>query len=234
MGSENVFEMFLNGISSFKGVAVDRDQFLYSTFKKYSQEDIQSIISLGPPQAGVEKEEIDRIADKIIRKSKWSTTGVSFLTGMPGGFAMAATLPADILQFYLQAFILLQKLMFLYGQWDDDFFDSVGEMTEDARNVTIVYIGYMLGVEAATKVVGNIVAKATSRGFIIKTLIKSALGREMIIKIVRAIGIKSTAKAVSAGSKTIPILGAVVSGGITLISFAPMANRLKVTLSKMI
>lgn len=29
MGSENVFEMFLNGISSFKGVAVDRDQFLY-------------------------------------------------------------------------------------------------------------------------------------------------------------------------------------------------------------
>ena len=56
MGSENVFEMFLNGISSFKGVAVDRDQFLYSTFKKYSQEDIQSIISLGPPQAGVEKE----------------------------------------------------------------------------------------------------------------------------------------------------------------------------------
>ena len=75
---------------------------------------IQSIISLGPPQAGVEKEEIDRIADKIIRKSKWSTTGVSFLTGMPGGFAMAATLPADILQFYLQAFILLQKLMFLY------------------------------------------------------------------------------------------------------------------------
>ena len=182
MGSENVFEMFLNGISSFKGVAVDRDQFLYSTFKKYSQEDIQSIISLGPPQAGVEKEEIDRIADKIIRKSKWSTTGVSFLTGMPGGFAMAATLPADILQFYLQAFILLQKLMFLYGQWDDDFFDSVGEMTEDARNVTIVYIGYMLGVEAATKVVGNIVAKATSRGFIIKTLIKSALGREMIIQ----------------------------------------------------
>lgn len=124
--------------------------------------------------------------------------------------------------------------MFLYGQWDDDFFDSVGEMTEDARNVTIVYIGYMLGVEAATKVVGNIVAKATSRGFIIKTLIKSALGREMIIKIVRAIGIKSTAKAVSAGSKAIPILGAVVSGGITLISFAPMANRLKVTLSKMI
>lgn len=228
----NIWE--IDGISSFKGVAVDRDQFLYSTFKKYSQEDIQSIISLGPPQAGVEKEEIDRIADKIIRKSKWSTTGVSFLTGMPGGFAMAATLPADILQFYLQAFILLQKLMFLYGQWDDDFFDSVGEMTEDARNVTIVYIGYMLGVEAATKVVGNIVAKATSRGFIIKTLIKSALGRELIIKIVRAIGIKSTAKAVSAGSKAIPILGAVVSGGITLISFAPMANRLKVTLSKMI
>lgn len=143
-------------------------------------------------------------------------------------------LPLEVIELLFYSFILLQKLMFLYGQWDDDFFDSVGEMTEDARNVTIVYIGYMLGVEAATKVVGNIVAKATSRGFIIKTLIKSALGREMIIKIVRAIGIKSTAKAVSAGSKAIPILGAVVSGGITLISFAPMANRLKVTLSKMI
>ena len=89
---------------------------------------------------------------------------------------------------------LASKTYVLYGQWDDDFFDSVGEMTEDARNVTIVYIGYMLGVEAATKVVGNIVAKATSRGFIIKTLIKSALGREMIIKIVRAIGIKIYSK----------------------------------------
>lgn len=85
---------------------------------------------------------------------------------------MAATLPADVLQFYLQAFILLQKLMYLYGQWNEDFFDAVGDMSEDAKNATIVYIGYMLGVEAATKVVGNIVAKATSKGFIIRTLIK--------------------------------------------------------------
>lgn len=107
-------------------------------------------------------------------------------------------------------------------------------MSEDAKNVTIVYIGYMLGVEAATKVVGNIVAKATSKGFIIRTLIKNSLGRGLAIKIVRAIGIKSSAKVVSAGSKAIPVVGAFVSGGVTYISFGPMAKRLKSSLSKMI
>lgn len=235
MGVENVFELFLNGVSSFKRVAIDREDFLKLTFSEcYTEEDLNSIIKLGPPQAGVPKEELDRIADKIITKTRLSTTGVSFLTGMPGGLAMAASIPADILQFYLQAFVLLQKLMFLYGQWNENFFDAVGDMKEDARNATIVYIGYMLGVEAATKVVGNIVAKATSRGFVIKTLIKSALGREVAIKIVRAIGVKSTTKAVVAGSKAIPILGAIVSGGITFASFGPMANRLKHSLSDMI
>ena len=247
MNSENLFEIFLNGISNIRGVAIDREEFLCSVFKKYrgakyeGQEDdkeaptvLQCIISVGPPQAGISKADLEEIADKIIKRSRYMTTGVSFLAGMPGGLAMAATLPADVLQFYLQAFILLQKLMYLYGQWNEDFFDAVGDMSEDAKNATIVYIGYMLGVEAATKVVGNIVAKATSKGFIIRTLIKNSLGRGLAIKIVRAIGIKSSAKVVSAGSKAIPVVGAFVSGGVTYISFGPMAKRLKSSLSKMI
>ena len=35
MNSENLFEIFLNGISNIRGVAIDREEFLCSVFKKY-------------------------------------------------------------------------------------------------------------------------------------------------------------------------------------------------------
>lgn len=61
MGSENVFEMFLNGISSFKGVAVDRDQFLYAIiilhkrkenkkYEKTKENDSEPPVNLGVSQ----------------------------------------------------------------------------------------------------------------------------------------------------------------------------------------
>lgn len=40
------------------------------------------------------------MAKRIINERTIVSTGASFVAGLPGGLAMAATIPADMLQFY--------------------------------------------------------------------------------------------------------------------------------------
>ena len=42
-------------------------------------------------------------------------SGISAALGMPGGVAMSATIPADIVQYYGYTLRAAQKLMYLYG-----------------------------------------------------------------------------------------------------------------------
>ena len=67
--------------------------------------------------------------------------------GIPGGLAMAATIPADILQFYGMTLKLAQELTYLYGAqdlWKDGKVDE-----EMVRNQLILYCGVMFGVSGA-------------------------------------------------------------------------------------
>lgn len=83
------------------GVKIDRAKFLQKElFKNHPQDVIDRAIETTPAQAGIASEEVDKIADEVIKFERNAVSGISVALGMPGGVAMAATIPADIAQYY--------------------------------------------------------------------------------------------------------------------------------------
>lgn len=67
--------------------------------------------------------ELDNIANATIHKRSLKSAGVGFAAGVPGGIAMAGTIPADLTQFFGHSMILAQELAYLYGHenlWLDE------------------------------------------------------------------------------------------------------------------
>jgi len=88
----------------------------------------------------------------------------------------------------------------------------------------------MFGVNGAastiTKLSGSATQKA-SKSIASKDLTKSTI-YPIVKKIARILGIKITKETYAKGvSKTIPVIGGFLSGGITYASYKPMANKLK-------
>lgn len=81
------------------GVKVNRDKFLAEQFAGNGM-DVQRIIDLGPIEAGAQREEIENLANKLILKRTSESSVASFVAGIPGGLAMMATVPADVMQFF--------------------------------------------------------------------------------------------------------------------------------------
>lgn len=96
------------------GVHITRAKFLQKElFKNYSQEVINKAIATTPAQAGIPVKEIDKIADHVIKFERNCVSGVSAALGAPGGLAMAATIPADIVQYYGYTLRATQNVVFV-------------------------------------------------------------------------------------------------------------------------
>ena len=106
---------------------------------------------------------IDKIADEVIKHERNCVSGISAALGMPGGVAMAATIPADIAQYYGYMLRATQKLMYLYGfpainlDEKDQTFDS------ETMNTLIICLGVMYGVAGANNAL-KAMAKALATG----------------------------------------------------------------------
>lgn len=214
------------------GVKVKRDEFLAEQFAG-SDVNIQDIITLGPVEAGVSREDISGMANKLIIKRTSQSSIASFAAGIPGGLAMAATIPLDVMQFFGMALKLAQELSYMYGAqdlWVDGKIDD-----ERVRSQLIMYCGVMFGVSGAVsgvRVLSTQIAKTT-----LKKLPQKALTKTFWYPIVKqfgkVIGVKVTKSTVAKGvSKTIPVIGGVISGGLNFASMLPMAKRLYNALDK--
>lgn len=83
------------------GVHISRDKFLRKElFKNYPPEVVDDAVARTPALAGIPAEEISKIADEVINFERVCVSGISTALGMPGGAAMAATIPADLAQYY--------------------------------------------------------------------------------------------------------------------------------------
>lgn len=231
--TQDIFEKFLEKTGSVPGIQIDRDSYLRKTFGKNYQKEINEIILQGPLAAGIPLKEISKLANQSIKSETVEVTAISAGTGLFGGPAMVAAVPADIIQFYAHVFRMVQKLMYLYG-WDEDIFDESGNLDDATTNMLILYIGVMFGVGAAGKVLAHIAKVATKRlvreipARFIKNIITKQAFREVIKKIIKAIGVKTAVKVTMvSGSKIVPFIGALTSGGITAMFFVPMSMRLK-------
>ena len=213
------------------GVHIARANFLKKElFKNYPQEVIDKAIETTPAQAGIPSNEIDKIADEIIKFERNCVSGISAALGAPGGWAMAATIPADIVQYYGYTLRATQKLLYLYGFPEIDSDEEGLQLDSQTVNQIILCLGVMNGVAGANNAIKGM-AKALAVG-VEKKLLNTALTKGTFYPLVKAIakwfGVKMT-KTIFAGffKKAIPVVGGVVGGGITFFSFKPCCFRLK-------
>ena len=215
------------------GVHIDREEFLRKQFmKNYANDVIQDAVKFNPAHAGITVEEIDNIADQVIQYERNCVSGISLALGAPGGVAMVATLPTDIAQYYGYMLRAIQKLLYLYGFPEINVENGVNIDDETMKLITLC-LGVMYGVEgsvASIKILSNALGKGVEKKLLQKALTKGTF-YPIVKKISRWFSVCMT-KQVFAGffRKAIPVVGGVVGGGITYLSFKPCCDNLKKSL----
>ena len=225
MSESNSWDKVMNLALSMPMVKVDRNTFLMNEFSMYDNADQ---LRDKRPIDLFDAEAIERAARGIINSHLAKATVASTAAGIPGGLAMAATMPADIAQYYWHVLVVAQKLGYLYG-WPD-LLDDKGQITEGTRNVLTLFVGVMFGAQAASKLVGEIAKRVSLQAA--KRLPQQALTKTIYYPVIKQvakwIGVKMTKDTFGRSvGKAIPILGGVLSGAITAFSFKPMAEKLQ-------
>lgn len=231
-GQITIEDVIIMGLK-IPGIKINRSEFIRKEFEnKYSDEKINRIIKYNPAHENISLEEIDKIADDVIQYERMCVSGISTALSMPGGLAMVATLPTDIAQYYGYMLRATQKLLYLYGFPEIDI-EGVQLLDSATMNTLIICMGVMYGVAGANTALKSM-AKALGVG-VEKKLINTALTKGTIYPIVKSVAkwfnVKMT-KEVFAGffKKSIPVVGGVIGGGITYLSFKSCCEKLKKTL----
>lgn len=212
------------------GITVNRTEFLSSVFKSFG--DVSTIADERPIDLFDEKT-IEKVARDVINGQTLKVTTISTIAGIPGGWAMLGTIPADMMQYTFHVLVLAQKLGYIYG-WPD-LQDEDGSISEGAKNVLTLFVGVMFGAQAANKALGEVAKRLAVE--VAKRLPQKALTKTFLYPIVKQVakwlGVKLTKDTFGKTvSKIIPFVGGILSGGITIATFRPMANRLREELRK--
>ncbi len=227
---DQTFQTILASAAQLPGVNIDRSKYLAGALKgHFSPEVIELAIETSPAAAGIRAEQLSAIADASIRYETAKVTGLSALSGIPGGIAMAGTVPADLAQYFAHVLRISQKLSYLYG-WESIFEGDEEEMDDEAKNLLILFIGVMFGANGATDAIAKIsqsAAKAAAKRISQKALTKGVV-YPIVKQVAKYLGVQMTKDIFAKGvAKAIPVIGAVISGGVTLATYAPMSLKLK-------
>ena len=235
MSKQDLAMQVLQQVVKFPVVKVDRSKFLVDKFsKQLDPKDIPRLLEEGPT-ALLSQDILDKVADSCIKDNVLLASGTSVLAGIPGGLALAITIPTDVAQFYAFSLKLAQELGYIYGY--DDLWASRNELSEEAKKTLLLYLGVMLGVNSAGALLragGVAVAK-----HVMKTVPQKALAKTLwypiLEKVLKIFGVNLTKGGFAKGmGKFIPILGGVVSGGLTYTTMKPMGKSLQRELSKLV
>ncbi|MEU6799891.1 hypothetical protein [Streptomyces neyagawaensis] len=227
---ESRFSAVLLAAAKLPGVRINREAYLRSALARHcSEDDIRRAVEESPAAAGIDVEVLDKVANDSIRLETAKVSALSAAAGIPGVLALPATVPADLAQYFGHMLRIAQKLAYLYS-WPDLFSDDGDDVDDATMGVLTLFFGVMFGTQSANTAVGKVAAMMSEQAA--KKLPQKALTKGLIYPIVKKVaaflGVKMTkdsfAKSVS---KAIPVVGAVVSGGLTLATYLPMAKRLK-------
>jgi len=226
-----VWNKVLSAALSMPGVKVNRREFITDKLGLYCNDQQLQTALTESPVAVLSRTQIDKIADSVITSHVMKVTAISTIAGIPGGLAMAATVPTDIAQYYYHVFNLSQKLAYLYGY--PNLLDENGNVTDATINLLTVFTGVMMGAAVANNAIREISKQLAETA--LKRLPQQALTKGFIYPLVKKvaswIGVSLTKKSFASGvAKAIPVLGGVLSGGLTLATFRPSAKRLQGTL----
>ena len=221
---------FLKKVVRFPGVRINRDEFLRQELTKLraSEEVIERALATSPALAGVPLLALDTLADETITYETNKSAALSFAAGLPGGFAMLGTIPADLMQYYAHALRIRQKLAYLYG-WRDLLADV--DEDDEMIGVLAVFFGVMLGVGGAAQSLtafARIAAKTAYQKHVTKRALMSITWYPVVKYSLRVIGINITKSSFTKGaSKIVPVIGGFVSSGLTFMALQTQSARLK-------
>lgn len=227
--SENKFFMVIKAAMNVPGVRINRDAFLEKELSNhFTSNKVKIAIEKNPACAGITVKDINSIAKSCINYETSKVSAISVVAGIPGGFAMMGTIPADIVQYFAHIIRILQKLVYLYG-WQS-MVNEDGEFDDETKNQLILFMGVMFGVNAANVAVSKLAQSAAIKAE--KSIARKPLTKGIIYPIVKKIaqilGKDMTKEIFAKGvSKVIPVLGGALSGGLTYMTFKPSAIRLK-------
>lgn len=222
-----IWNKVMSAAMAIPGVKVDRELFLRKELRPYCTKEQMEKALVNPVEV-ISKNRIEALTNACINNHTAKVTVISAAAGIPGGLAMAATIPGDMAQYYWHTFVLAQKLAYLYGI--PDLRDEEGNLSETAQDMLTLFVGVMMGAAAANNVIKNL-SKAFAEQ-VVKRLPQQALTKTVYYPIIKQvakwIGINLTKGSFAKGvGKAIPILGGVISGALTYASFRPSAKRLQ-------
>lgn len=222
------WNQILSTVLELPGVKVDRISFLRRELKPYCGATKLNMLENVRPYAIVSDKVIDSVAQRVINRQTFLATTASTIAGMPGGLAMAATIPGDIIQYYYHVVVLSQKLAYLYGF--PDFLDEEGEMNAMSSDLLTIFMGSMMGVKVADQGISEL-AKGLAKqavGRLPRVAITKAAVYPIAVRIARIAGMKLTKEGFAKSiGKFLPIAGGLFSGSLTLFTFKPGARRLQ-------
>ena len=149
--TNNAWYDILGAVMKIPGVKVDRRRYLTNEFSRYCDHNmLVNILEEGTGKAGVSSDIMDKIADGTIGLHSTLATGLSFAAGIPGGFAMIGTIPADLAQYYYHVLQMAQKLAYVYGWPDLD-----NGASDDFLMMITIFVGIMSGVQGANVAINS-------------------------------------------------------------------------------
>ena len=222
---------FLKKVIRLRGVQIDRDDYLRQELRKLGADDdtIALAQETTPVQAGLTPAQLDGLATATIAVDTRKSAAISFAAGLPGGFAMLATIPADVTQYYVHAFRVMQKLAYIYG-WKD-FLGDLDEIDDETIGKVTLFLGVMMGVGGASS---SLTAFTTqiARPALQKQISKQALTKTAwygpMKQILRVIGVNVTKNSFARTvTKAVPVVSGILSGGMTFMMLKNQAFRLQ-------
>ncbi|MFI1952987.1 hypothetical protein ACH437_14240 [Streptomyces xinghaiensis] len=226
---ESRFFAVLLAAAKLPGVRINRETYLRSALARHcSEEEIRRAIEETPAAAGITVELLDKAANDSIRYETAKVSALSAAAGMPGIFALPATVPADVAQYVGHMLRIAQKLAYLYS-WPE-LFSEEGDVDDATKGVLTLFFGVMFGTQSANAAVGKVAGMMAEQ--VAKKLPQRALTHGVVYPMVKRVagylGVRMTTQSFATTvSKAIPLVGAAVSGGLTFATYRPMAKRLK-------
>lgn len=233
--SGSKFSQVLDAAAKLPGVRINREAYLRTALRRHcSDEQIDRAVATSPAEAGIADVVIAEVANTSISYETSRVTGLSAAAGLPGGLFMIGTIPADMAQYIGHMLRIAQKLAYIYS-WPDLFREGE-EIDEATESILTLFVGVMVGVQFAQSGVTKVSAMIAAQ--VVKKLPQQALTKGLIYPIVKRVaghlGVSMTKKLFASGiAKAVPVLGAVLSGGLSLATFLPMSKRLQAHLASL-
>lgn len=221
---------FIRKLLRLRGLRINREQFLTAELRRrrVAEDVIARAVADRPAAAGVAAETLDDIARHSIAFETKKSATMAFAAGLPGGFALIGTMPADITQYYIHAFRVMQKIAYLYG-WQS-FLDDCLEVDDETLGKLGAFLGVMLGVSGAstalTGFANNVARPALQKQLASKALTKTAY-YPLVKQTLKRVGVQINKQIFARTvTKVVPLVGGIASGCLTYASLRTGSVRL--------